>query len=98
MHMARATVKEVTHGSGETGVFGEIFVGLGLLILAAAIGLWVLQLTGFFEDSIVGQQAAENDAFTLWFLLAIEGVGFTVFGVMVLVSGWDRVHHPDDVH
>ena len=96
--MSHVTVKEVTAHSGETGVFGEIFIGLGLLILLAGIALAVLVGVGFFEDSPAGQAAAENDAFSLWFLLAIEGVGFTVFGVMCLVSGWDREHHPDDVH
>lgn len=92
------SVKDVTHGSGETGVFGEIFIGLGLFILLGAIVLAVLVGVGFFADSPVGELAAENDAFSLWFLLAVEGVGFTVFGVMCLVSGWDRAHHPDDVH
>lgn len=96
--MAHVTAKEIQHGSGETGVFGEIFIGLGLLILLGAIALAVLVGVGFFEDSPVGELAAENDAFALWFLLAIEGVGFTVFGVMCLVSGWDRAHHPDEVH
>lgn len=92
------SVKEITKGSGETGVFGEIFVGLGILIGLAGLGLWVLQLTGFFDGSPVGAVAARNDAFVLWFLLLIEGIGFTVFGIMILVSGWDRQHHPDDVH
>ena len=96
--MAHATAKEIQHGSGETGVFGEIFIGLGILILLGGLALWVLVLTGFFADSPVGRVAAENDAFALWFLLAIEGIGFTLFGIMCLVSGWDRVHHPDPVH
>ena len=96
--MAHVTAKEVQHGSGETGVFGEIFIGLGILIFLAGIALWVLVLTGFFHDSPAGVEAAENDAFSLWFLLAIEGIGFTVFGVMCMVSGWDRQKHPDDVH
>lgn len=92
------SVKEITHGSGETGVFGEIFVGLGILIGLAGLGLAGLHYTGFFDDSPAGAVAARNDAFSLWFLLVIEGIGFTVFGVMCLVSGWDRAHHPDDVH
>lgn len=96
--MAHVTAKEIQHGSGETGVFGEIFIGLGMLIFLAGIALWVLVLTGFFRDSPAGVAAAENDAFSLWFLLAVEGIGFTVFGVMCLVSGWDRAHHPDEVH
>jgi hypothetical protein len=96
--MSHLSVKEVTHGAGETGVFGEIFIGLGILIGLAGLGLWGLQLTGFFDHSNVGSVAANNDAFTLWFLMLIEGVGFTMFGVMCLVSGWDRAHHPDDVH
>ncbi|MEA3137053.1 MAG: hypothetical protein QOC71_1334, partial [Thermoplasmata archaeon] len=89
------SVKEITHGSGETGVFGEIFVGLGILIGLAGAALGVLQAIGFFDDSPAGALAARNDAFSLWFLLAIEGLGFTVFGIMCLVSGWDRAHHLD---
>jgi hypothetical protein len=89
------SVKEITHGSGETGVFGEIFVGLGILIGLAGIGLAILHGTGFFDDSPAGAVAARNDAFSLWFLLVIEGIGFTVFGIMCLVSGWDRAHHLD---
>jgi Mn2+/Fe2+ NRAMP family transporter len=96
--MAKHSVKEAQHEVGETGVFGEIFVGLGLLILLGGIVLAVLSSMGLFDDSPVGAVAAKNDAFTLWFLLAIEGIGFTVFGVMILVSGWDRHHHPDEVH
>jgi hypothetical protein len=96
--MAKVSVKDVTHGSGESGVFGEIFIGLGLLIGLAGVALWALTLTGFFDHSPVGAVAANNDALHLWFLLFIEGVGFTVFGIMCLVSGWDRQHHPDDVH
>jgi hypothetical protein len=96
--MSHLTVKEVTHGSGESGVFGEIFIGLGLLILLAGIALWMVQLTGFFNHSNIGARAANNDAFVLWFLLAIEGIGFTVFGVMCLVAGWDRAHDTDSVH
>lgn len=92
------SVKQVAHGSGETGVFGEIFIGLGLLIGLAGLGLWGLQLTGFFDDSPVGARAANNDAFTLWFLLVVEGIGFTLFGVLCIVSGWDREKHPDEVH
>jgi hypothetical protein len=95
--MSHVTVHDVTHDSGETGVFGEIFIGLGLLIMLAGIALFVLVLTGFFDNSNVGRVAARNDAFVLWFLLFIEGLGFTLFGTMVLVSGWDRTHHPDDV-
>jgi hypothetical protein len=89
------SVKEVTHGSGETGVFGEIFIGLGILIGLGGLGLWGLELSGFFEDSPVGAVAAENDAFALWFLLLVEGIGFTLFGVMCMVSGWDRQKHPE---
>ena len=89
------SVKEITHGSGETGVFGEIFVGLGILIGLAGVALGILHGIGFFDDSPAGAVAARNDAFSLWFLLVIEGIGFTVFGIMCLVSGWDRAHHTD---
>ena len=96
--MSHLTVKEVTHGTGESGVFGEIFIGLGILIFLAGMAIMVARMLGVFDHSPAGYAAARNDAFVLWFLLAIEGVGFSVFGVMCLVAGWDRAHHPDDVH
>jgi hypothetical protein len=96
--VSHVTAKEIAAHSGESGIFGEIFIGLGLLILLGGIALAVLKATHFFDHSPVGATAANNDAFVLWFLLAIEGVGFTVFGVMCLVAGWDRAHHPDMVH
>src|ERR1041385_6551866 len=95
--MAHLTVKEVQHGTGESGVFGEIFIGLGLLIFLAGIAIWTARLLGVFDHSPAGAGAARNDAFVVWFLLAVEGIGFTVFGIMILVAGWDRQHHPDDV-
>ncbi len=96
--MSHVSVKEVTHESGETGVFGEVFIGLGLLIGLVGLTFWVLSMVGFYDDSPVGATAARGDWIALGFLFFIEGLGFTLFGIMALVAGWDRHHHPDAVH
>jgi hypothetical protein len=92
------SLKDVQHGMGETGVFGEIFVVLGILIgLGGAVSLVMLGM-GVFDDSPVGRDAAAADWIGLGFLLLIEGIGFLMFGILAMVSGWDRHHHPDEVH
>lgn len=85
-------------GVGSSGLFGEIFIGLGILIGLFGGVTWGLSLAGFYDDSPVGATAARGDWTGLSFLAFIEGLGFIVFGVMVMVAGWDRHHHPDSVH
>lgn len=92
------SAKDLQHGVGQTGLFGEIFIGLGLLIGLVGAAFWILDGIGFYAGSPAGDVAAHGDWVILSFLLVVEGVGFTVFGVMCLVAGWDRHHHPDLVH
>jgi hypothetical protein len=91
-------VKEFQEGVGSSGLFGEIFIGLGLLIGLFGGITWGLSMGGFYDDSPIGATAARGDWIALGFLFLIEGIGFIVFGVMILVAGWDRHHHPDSVH
>jgi hypothetical protein len=89
---------ELQEGVGETGVFGEIFVALGILIGLGGAATHAMLGLGLFDASPVGVAAATSDWIALGFLLLIEGIGFLGFGILALVSGWDRHHHPDEVH
>jgi hypothetical protein len=91
-------VKELQAGVGSSGLFGEIFIGLGLLIGLFGGVTWGLSLAGFYDGSPVGAIAVRGDWTALGFLFMIEGLGFMIFGVMALVAGWDRHKHPDSVH
>ena len=91
-------VKEFQKEVGSSGLFAEIFIALGILIGLFGGISWGLSLAGFFDDSPIGATAARGDWTALGFLFLIEGLGFMVFGIMILVAGWDRHHHPDSVH
>lgn len=91
-------VKDFQEGVGKTGLFGEIFIGLGLLIGLFGGITWGMSLAGFFDDSPVGAEAVRADWTALSFLYAVMGLGFIVFGAMAIMAGWDRHHHPDLVH
>lgn len=96
--MHAPSAKEVHEAAGSSGVFGEIFIGLGLLIGLVGTVFWTLTGLGFYDDSVVGKTAAHADWTALSFLFIVEGLGFVVFGVMCMVAGWDRHKHPDIVH
>ncbi len=91
-------VKELQDEVGKTGLFGEIFIGLGLLIGLFGGTTWGLSLAGFFDGSAVGAEAVRGDWTALGFLFAVLGLGFIVFGAMAIMAGWDRHRHPDLVH
>jgi cytochrome c biogenesis protein ResB len=86
---------EMQEGVGSTGRFGEIFVVLGLLIMVLGGILWGLGATGFFQDPNKIADGGASDAVQSGALFFFEGLGFTAFGAMVMVTGWAR-HHPDD--
>lgn len=90
--------KEFQEGIGKTGLFGEIFIGLGLLIGAFGGVTWGMSMAGFFDGSPVGAVAVRGDWIGLGFLFLVEGLGFLIFGILAIVAGWDRHHHPDSVH
>lgn len=86
------TMHDVQEGLGQTGRFGEAFVGLGLLILLGGIGHIASPLFGFPLFPLTGNEPVV-EALPIGILFVLEGVGFVVFGVMAIRSGWAR-HHP----
>ncbi len=87
------SVEELQEGMGQTGHFGEAFVGLAFLIFSLGVVLLGLGLTGFFGGSPAGANAAGGDALVTGILFVVEGVGFGLFGVLAILMGWGR-HHP----
>lgn len=77
---------------GQTGHFGEVFVGLAVLFLAGGGILLGVSLSGGLDDSPAGATAAQNDALILYVFLFVMGVGFGLFGLMAILSGWARHH------
>lgn len=82
-------VHELQEGLGQTGRFGEIFIGLGLLIAVLGGALWWL---GHGHVLTNGPHGGGSDAILTGALFFFEGLGFTLFGVMIMVSGWGRHH------
>ncbi|MEA3191405.1 MAG: hypothetical protein QOD77_1987 [Thermoplasmata archaeon] len=87
--MTTPTAHELQEGLGQTGRFGEIFIGLGLLILVFGSVLWWL---GHSHALTTGFPPAGSDAITVGALFFFEGLGFTLFGTMVMLAGWGRHH------
>ena len=83
---SHTTAHDVQEGLGETGRFGEAFIGLGLLILVGGVieMVWAnvadVGRVGHYDHNLVG------------FLYFIEGLGFLIFGAMVMLAGWGRHH------
>ncbi|HEX2066632.1 MAG TPA: hypothetical protein VHI93_07460 [Candidatus Thermoplasmatota archaeon] len=85
------SLRELQEGLGHTGRFGEIFIGLGVLIAVLGAALAVMGHTHFLKDGY-GFDSGNPDAVTVGWLFLFEGIGFTLFGVMVMVAGWGRHH------
>ncbi len=83
---------DVQEGLGQTGKFGEGFVGLGLLGLIGGAILVFMAVFAAFEPWAAGD-AVEIDALVSGSLFVVMGLGFITFGVMIILSGWAR-HHP----
>lgn len=77
---------------GQTGRFGEFFIGLGALI---ALGGIVIIVGGVFDAPLLGftKTVPAVDGIQAGALFLIEGIGFILFGVLAIMSGWAR-HHP----
>lgn len=82
---------ELQEGIGQTGKLGELFIGLGALIAVLGIVLFAMGETHFLKDG-VSPDGGNTDAVTVGFLFLFEGIGFVVFGVMIVLSGWGRHH------
>jgi hypothetical protein len=86
-------VSELQKGIGQTGRLGEFFIVLALMILVFGIVITVLGETRFLSDG-TGSDGGNTDAVTVGWLFVFEGLGFTVFGLMIVLAGWAR-HHDD---
>ncbi len=86
------SMHEIQEGLGGTGKFGEGFVALGLL---GGIGGTILILMGVFMSWPQWNDGPSvyTDSLTSGMLFLMMGLGFIVFGVMAMMSGWAR-HHP----
>jgi hypothetical protein len=86
------SVKELQEGLGQTGRFGEFFIVLGVLIL---IGGAILAWVGHYNmlgDGSSYLDRGNSDAVQAGWLFFFEGLGFTIFGAMVMLAGWGRHH------
>jgi hypothetical protein len=86
------SMHEIQEGLGGSGKLGEGFVGLGIL---GAIGGGILVFMAVFLTWPLGNsgESVYADSLIAGALFMVMGIGFTVFGVMVMISGWAR-HHP----
>ena len=83
---------DLQEGLGQTGRFGEFFIALGALI--ALFGLLVIAVAfSWLELPFFSAIGSVDDSLIAGFLFLIEGVGFILFGVLAVMSGWAR-HHP----
>jgi uncharacterized membrane protein YidH (DUF202 family) len=82
---------DLQEGIGQTGKFGEIFIGLGVLIAILGVALTVMGTTHFLTDGF-SPDKGNTDAVTVGWLFLFEGLGFTLFGVMIMLAGWGRHH------
>lgn len=82
---------DLQEGIGQTGKFGEIFIGLGILIAILGATLAVMGHTRFLTDGF-SPDKGNTDAVTTGWLFLFEGIGFCVFGAMIMLAGWGRAH------
>ena len=84
-------IDELQEGIGQTGKLGEIFIGLGGLIALLGVALFVIGEMGWLTDGF-SPDGGNTDAVTVGFLFLFEGIGFVIFGVMIMLAGWGRHH------
>lgn len=90
--MAQAhKLHDFQEGIGHTGRVGEAFIALGILIGILGLVLFWLGETRSLTDGY-GAGAGNHDSVTVGFLFLFEGIGFVVFGLMIIIAGWDRHH------
>jgi hypothetical protein len=82
---------DLQEGIGQTGKFGEIFIGLGVLIAILGAALYTMGETHFLTDGF-SPDKGNTDAVTVGWLFFFEGLGFILFGVMIMLAGWGRHH------
>jgi hypothetical protein len=85
------SLHDLQEGIGQTGRFGETFVALGLLIAILGATLFAMGQTHYLSDGF-SPDKGNTDAVTVGFLFLFEGLGFVLFGIMILWAGWGRHH------
>jgi hypothetical protein len=85
------SVKELQEGLGQTGRFGEFFIVLGIFIFLGGLILAIVGHSNLLTDG-TGVGMGNNDAVQVGWLFFFEGLGFTLFGIMIMVAGWGRHH------
>jgi hypothetical protein len=85
------SLHDLQEGIGQTGRFGEIFIGLGILIAILGAALATMGHTRFLSDGF-SPDKGNTDAVTTGWLFLFEGLGFLLFGIMIMVAGWGRQH------
>ena len=82
---------DLQEGIGQTGRFGEIFIGLGILIAILGGTLFAMGHARFLTDGF-SPDHGNTDAVTVGWLFFFEGLGFILFGIMIMAAGWGRQH------
>ncbi|MCA1818656.1 MAG: hypothetical protein ABR562_02195 [Thermoplasmatota archaeon] len=85
------SVHELQEGLGQTGRFGEFFIVLGILIFVGGAILAFVGHHDLLHDG-TGLDGGNSDAVQVGWLFFFEGLGFTLFGIMVMLAGWGRHH------
>jgi len=85
------SVHELQEGLGQTGRFGEFFIVLGILIFIGGTILATVGHQDMLQDG-TGTDKGNSDAVQVGWLFFFEGLGFTLFGIMVMLAGWGRHH------
>jgi uncharacterized membrane protein YidH (DUF202 family) len=85
------SLHDLQKGIGQTGKFGEIFIGLGVLIAILGTALAVMGHMRFLTDGF-SPDKGNTDAVTVGWLVLFEGLGFCLFGIMIMLAGWGRQH------
>ncbi len=83
------SLRRLHREDGETGHFGEFFLGLGAFVLAG--GLLIILLGAQAEPS-TSTTSIGTDAVTAGFLFVVGGIGIATFGAFGVYSGWGRHH------
>ncbi len=83
------SLRRLHREDGETGHFGEFFLGLGAFVI---IGGLVLIVWGIQAPPADSTSAVASDAVSVGALFIVGGIGIATFGGYGVYSGWGRHH------